>query len=131
MTPPEPDLRRVDPWRRCGQSRGPVRARPRTGGSRAATRYGHVPPPWYGQAPPPATDRRRRFVTDGADRRWSDHIADPQGIGFPCPWAAQAITKRGRTCGLSWERVEGVSCSLPYSDLLALTSSHMFLSAMN
>jgi hypothetical protein len=29
------------------------------------------------------------------------------------------------------ERIEGVSCSLPYSDLLALTSSHMFFSVMN
>jgi len=29
------------------------------------------------------------------------------------------------------ERIEGVSCSLPYSALLALTSSHMFLSVMN
>ena len=32
---------------------------------------------------------------------------------------------------LSWERIEGVSRSLPNSDLLALTSSHMFLSVMN
>jgi hypothetical protein len=29
------------------------------------------------------------------------------------------------------ERIEGVSRSLPYSDLLALTSSHMFFSVMN
>jgi len=29
------------------------------------------------------------------------------------------------------ERIEGVSRSLPYSDLLTLTSSHMFFSVMN
>jgi hypothetical protein len=29
------------------------------------------------------------------------------------------------------ERIEGVSRSLPYSDLLALTSSHMLFSVMN
>jgi len=28
------------------------------------------------------------------------------------------------------ERIEGVSCSLPYSDMLTLTSSHMFISVM-
>ena len=32
---------------------------------------------------------------------------------------------------VSRERVEGVSFSLPNSDLLALTSSHVFLSVMN
>jgi hypothetical protein len=31
----------------------------------------------------------------------------------------------------SRERIEGVSRSLPFSDLLALTSSHVFFSVMN
>jgi hypothetical protein len=35
------------------------------------------------------------------------------------------------TTRTSPERIEGVSRSLPYSDLLALTSSHMFFSVMN
>jgi hypothetical protein len=35
------------------------------------------------------------------------------------------------TARTSPERIEGVSRSLPYSDLLALTSSHMFFSVMN
>ena len=35
------------------------------------------------------------------------------------------------TSAASWERVEGVSRSLPNSDLLTLTSSHVFLSVMN
>jgi hypothetical protein len=39
----------------------------------------------------------------------------------------QAMPCANRT----WERIEGVSRSLPYSDLLALTSSHMFFSVMN
>ena len=32
---------------------------------------------------------------------------------------------------VSWGRIEGVSRSLPFSDLLALTSSHTFLSVMD
>jgi len=35
------------------------------------------------------------------------------------------------TSRTSRERIEGVSRSLPFSDLLALTSSHMFFSVMN
>ena len=44
---------------------------------------------------------------------------------------SRVVTVSIRTGHLSWERVEGVSRSLPYSDLLALTSCHMFLSVMN
>ncbi len=42
-----------------------------------------------------------------------------------------AAEGRGPAGAPSRERVEGVSRSLPNSDLLALTSSHVFLSVMN
>ena len=44
------------------------------------------------------------------------------------PLADYAELPAART---SPERIEGVSRSLPYSDLLTLTSSHMFFSVMN
>ncbi len=53
------------------------------------------------------------------------------GNSFSSERATQITTFSSQSCAISWERVEGVSRSLPFSDLLALTSSHMFVSVMN
>jgi len=54
-----------------------------------------------------------------------------QGIRFPSNRTTQTATFSSQSCAISWERVEGVSRSLPFSDLLTLTSCHMFVSVMN
>src|SRR5262249_26193756 len=53
--------------------------------------------------------------------------------GKPFLTAGKHLTDYGElpTARASPERIEGVSRSLPYSDLLTLTSSHMFFSVMN
>jgi len=53
--------------------------------------------------------------------------------GKPFLTASNALAdySESPTARTSWERIEGVSRSLPFSDLLALTSSHMFFSVMN
>lgn len=53
-----------------------------------------------------------------------------QGIRFPSYRTTRIATFSSQPCAISWERVEGVSRSLPFSDLLALTSCHMFVSVM-
>jgi hypothetical protein len=79
-------------------------------------------------------------------------VPDPRALRFPpsAHWPAQTERNpriRGKpflaasnavadysespTSETSRERIEGVSRSLPFSDLLALTSSHMFFSVMN
>jgi hypothetical protein len=57
---------------------------------------------------------------------------NPQIRGKPFLAATNALTdySESPTPRTSWERIEGVSRSLPYSDLLALTSTHMFFSVM-
>jgi hypothetical protein len=77
------------------------------------------------RAPPAATLSRSMSHTHAPPR------PSVQGIGFPSQLATHIATFSNQPCADSWERVEGVSRSLPYSDLLALTSSHMFVSVMN
>ena len=57
----------------------------------------------------------------------------PRIRGKPFLTAGNALAdySESPTARTSWERIEGVSRSLPFSDLLALTSSHMFFSVMN
>jgi hypothetical protein len=50
---------------------------------------------------------------------------------FSRSWQYPADYAESPTARPSPERIEGVSRSLPFSDLLALTSSHMFFSVMN
>src|SRR5215470_12432131 len=59
--------------------------------------------------------------------------AQPLIRGKPFLTAGKHLTDYGElpTARASPERIEGVSRSLPYSDLLTLTSSHMFFSVMN
>ena len=79
--------------------------------------FGRAPPPWRNplyREPPPWRQRR-----------------PSAGNSFSSERTTPTATSSSQTCANSWERVEGVSRSLPYSDLLALTSSHMFLSVMN
>jgi hypothetical protein len=75
------------------------------------------------RAPAIAATRRpgsRRFATTARQPSLRDDSKDPFNYhGEP--------SEEGRA---GRERVEGVSHSLPDSDLLALTSSHMFLSVM-
>ena len=59
------------------------------------------------------------------------HHPSTQGIRFPSDRTAQIATFSSQSCAMSWERVEGVSRSLPFSDLLTLTSCHMFVSVMS
>lgn len=54
-----------------------------------------------------------------------------QGIRFPSSRTIQTATFSSQPCAISAERVEGVSRSLPFSDLLTLTSCHVFVSVVN
>jgi hypothetical protein len=58
---------------------------------------------------------------------------NPRIHGKPFLTASNALAdySESPTSRTSRERIEGVSRSLPFSDLLALTSSHMFFSVMN
>jgi len=58
---------------------------------------------------------------------------NPRIRGKPFLTASNALADYSElpTSQTSRERIEGVSRSLPFSDLLALTSSHMFFSVMN
>jgi hypothetical protein len=101
----------------------PPHARPST---RRPLRPPHTPP----HTPPHASAPNDR--PDGGHRA---QCGQPQRHHrrnrFSLSQATPPLTGSDQPCVLSWERVEGVSRSLPFSDLLALTSSHMFLSVMD
>jgi hypothetical protein len=121
----QPDLRAPPaPLARCLT----LATRPRLPYTRPRTRALHAPPPHAPPStrPPPTTARTGATVLNAVNLS-----ATTEGIGFPSRRAADPLTYSDQPCVLSWERVEGVSLSLPFSDLLALTSSHMFLSVMD
>ena len=75
----------------------------------------HIPAPSPVRTQPAQTERNPRI----------------QGKPFLTASNALADYSESPTSQTSRERIEGVSRSLPFSDLLALTSSHMFFSVMN
>jgi hypothetical protein len=76
-------------------------------------------------APGPPSGRRARHQA----RRARQH---PQYRGKPFLTVSNAPTDHDElsTSEAVRERIEGVSRSLPYSDMLTLTSSHVFISVM-
>ena len=89
------------------------------------------------RGPDAARRRAGRDAHDSADRTGvaepGTNRAQPVNCGKPFLTASSAPAdySESPTARTTCERIEGVSRSLPYSDLLALTSSHMFFSVMN
>jgi hypothetical protein len=89
------------------------------------------------RGPPHAVDPRFHYVrhpparTRNANRAQTERNPLIHGKPFLTASNPSADYAECTTVRTSPERIEGVSRSLPFSDLLALTSSHMFFSVMN
>ena len=79
----------------------------------------------------PARPGTQPARSPNANRMQTDRNPLIRGKPFLTASNTPADYAESPTARTSPERIEGVSRSLPFSDLLALTSSHMFFSVMN
>ena len=109
----------------AGTPSGPV---PEAGPPSSAPPARVPPTPFTAVTPAPSPSARRHARTGPRKPNATPKI---RGKPFLAAGNGPADYSESPTPRARWERIEGVSRSLPFSDLLALTSSHMFFSVMN